>query len=117
MKGRDGFLLRRIHKLHRAVEELIEALLCDAVRPGKAKPSPGGGVYWHCHVRWWNPAAWVAWSRVVVFRDRYGSAFYGRARGRASPTISPLTFLRLTEIDRDREHLHYGGDRAYFRKE
>jgi len=92
---RPGFVLRRVHKLHRAVEELIEALLCDAVTlelellPGRR----GGRRYYR--IRWWNPAAWVAWSRTILFRDPSvasisepfirGCAFCARANGRFQP--------------------------------
>lgn len=73
---KSGFWLRRIYKLHLAFEELIEALLCDAVvyEPLEAMPEGGFRVRWY--VRWWNPAAWIGWSRTRLFGDRFGHGLF-----------------------------------------
>jgi len=71
-----GFWIRRIHKLHRCVEEFIEAIFCDAIKYYPMTRNPDGTVNIHWKVRWWNPAAWIAFSRTVIFRDRCGCTFY-----------------------------------------
>ncbi len=35
-----------------------------------------GGAMIHAHVRWWNPAAWVAWFRTIKLGDHQGCAYY-----------------------------------------
>lgn len=72
----QGFWIRRIHKLHRCVEEFIEAIFCDAIKYYPPINNPDGTFDIQSTVRWWNPAAWVAYSRTVIFRDRCGCTHY-----------------------------------------
>lgn len=74
----QGRFLWRIQKFLHGVEEILESLICEAVRMGKVSRVSDGGLHISHHVRWWNPAAWVAWIRVVVFRDLFGSYYYGK---------------------------------------
>ncbi len=39
-----------------------------------------GGAMMHTTVRWWNPAAWVAWFRTVKLGDDFGSAYYRESK-------------------------------------
>ncbi len=78
MADLPGFWMRHIHKLHRSVEELIEAVLCDAVKYDPPTHNPDGSATLHWKVRWWNPAAWIAYSRTMIFGDKCGCAYYRR---------------------------------------
>ena len=78
MDSLPGFWMRRLYKLHRSAEEFVEAVLCDAVKYDPMTHNPDGSTTLHWKVRWWNPAAWIAYSRTVIFRDKYGCAYYRR---------------------------------------
>ena len=71
-----GLLLGRIHLLHIAAEYFFRAI-CGADKvflPSTRRP--GGGHSIPYKLMWWHPAIWVAWSRIVIFRDEYGSAYF-----------------------------------------
>lgn len=75
-------LRRRIIKIHMALEMFIEAIFCkqSSFETVSQHTDSNGYQVLTCevHIRYWNPATWVAWSRTMIFGDICGSAWFKR---------------------------------------
>ena len=81
----QGCLLRRVQKFLLGIQYLLESIICDPVKMESPLFFPDR-VDLPYHVRWWNPAAWVGWTRTIVFGDLFGAAYYRRKRTDAQNT-------------------------------